>query len=86
MYLKVKYNYMSFKMFYYLDFSLIQTDLNYSLSRPPTPLHPLTSALGGTGGKEPAVPMQETQKSREFDPWVGKGMTTHPRLLAWRVP
>ena len=32
------------------------------------------------------VPMQETQKSHEFDPWVGKGLTTHPRLLAWRVP
>ena len=39
-----------------------------------------------TDYKEPAVPMQETQKSRELDPWVGKGMTTHPRLLAWRVP
>lgn len=44
--------------------------------------HALTSAVGGTGGKEPAFPTQETRKSREFDPWVGKGMATHPRVLA----
>ena len=45
---------------------------------------------GGTSGKDPACQCRR-RETRGFDPWVRKipleeEMTTHSRILAWRIP
>ena len=44
----------------------------------------------GTSGKEPICQCKRPKRHR-FDPWVRKipveeGITTHPGILAWRIP
>ena len=44
----------------------------------------------GSSGKEPSC-QGRRHKTHRFNPWVGKilwgnGITTHSRVLAWRIP
>ena len=53
-------------------------------------LEPACGFPGGASGKESTCPYRRP-KRRGFGPWVGKvplekGMTTHPSILAWRIP
>ena len=42
---------------------------------------------GGASGKEPRLPMQETQtQSLGWEDPLEEGMTTHSSILTWRVP
>ena len=41
---------------------------------------------GGASGKEPRLPMQETQtQSLGWEDPLEEGMTTHSSILAWRI-
>ena len=45
---------------------------------------------GGTSGKEPYLPMQETEEmqvqSLGWEEALEEGMATHSSILAWRIP